>query len=113
MFMTGNQVIIRKSSGGNVNIETPEGLYRLSTEDIRNILFYGHRVPVMRDGGDADSGAVIYGRRPGFKGARRIIFSTAARTFSIADISFVSVVKGKWAAASMVAEPQGMLDYVL
>ena len=111
--MTVNQVIVRRSSGGNINIETPDGLYRLSAEDIRNLLFYGHRVPVIRDGGDADSGAVVYGKRPGFNGARRIIFTTAARTFSIADISFVSVVKGKWAAASMIAEPQGMLDYVL
>jgi hypothetical protein len=111
--MTENQVIIRRSSGGNVNIETSEGLYRLSAEDIRNVLFYGHRVPVIRDGGNSDSGAVIFGKRLGFKGARRIIFSTADRTFSICDISFVSVVKGKWAESSMVAEPQGMLDYVL
>jgi len=111
--MTVNQVIVRRSSGGNINIETPDGLYRLSAEDIRNILFYGHRVPVIRDDGNADSGAVVYGKRPGFQGARRIIFSTAARTFSIADISFISVVKGKWAAASMIAEPEGMADYVL
>jgi len=103
IFTTVNQVIIRRSSGGNVNIETPEGLYHLSQEDIRNVLFYGHRVPVIRDGGDADSEAIIYGKRPGFNGARRIIFSTVAQTFSIADISYVSVVKGKWAAASMVA----------
>ena len=111
--MTVSQVIIRRSSGGNVNIETPDGLYRLSAEDIRNILFYGHRVPVIRDGGDADSGAIVYGKRPGFSGARRIIFSTAKHTFSIADISFVSVVKGKWAAACMIAEQPGMVDYVL
>ena len=111
--MTVSQVIVRRSSGGNVNIETPDGLYHLSAEDIRNILFYGHRVPVIRDDGKADSEAVIYGKRPGFQGARRIIFSTAVRTFSIADISFISVVKGKWAAASMIAEPEGMLDYAL
>jgi hypothetical protein len=45
--MIGNQAIIRRSSGGNVVIETPDGFYRLSPEDIRNILFYGHHVPVL------------------------------------------------------------------
>ncbi|MEN6442699.1 MAG: hypothetical protein ABFC71_02990 [Methanoregula sp.] len=103
--MTVSQAIIRRTSGGKVFIETPEGLYPLSQEHLRNILFYGHRVPVIRDSGDTDSKAVIFGKRPGFNGARRIFFVTAGRSFSIADISFISVVKGKWAAASMVPDP--------
>ena len=110
--MNGDQVIIRRSSGGIIVFETSEGNYQLSKEDIRNILFYGHRVPVIRDNGGAESEALICGKRPGFTGARRIFFSTAIRSFSIADISFISVVKGKWSAASMVADSPGTADHV-
>jgi hypothetical protein len=102
--MTVNQAIIRRTSGGEVVIETPKGLYPLSPENLRNILFYGQHVPILPNSGDADREAVIFGKRPGFNGARRIFFVTAGRSFSIADVSFVSVVKGKWAAASMVAD---------
>jgi len=102
--MTVNQAIIRRTSEGKIFIETPKGLYPLSPENLRNILFYGQHVPILPDGGDAESEAVIFGKRPGFNGARRIFFVTAGRSFSIADVSFVSVVKGKWAAASMVAD---------
>jgi hypothetical protein len=110
--MTGDQAIIRRSSGGAVIIEAPEGCYRLSSENIRDILFYGHRVSILRDNCGPDSEATIYGKRPGFNGARRIFFITPTRSFSIADLSFVSVVKGKWAAASMIADSQRMADNV-
>lgn len=110
--MTGDQVIIRRSSGDSIVFETHEGNYRLTPEDIRNILFYGHRVLVIRDNGGAESEALVCGKRPGFTGARRIIFSTATRSFSIADISFVSVVKGKWSAAAMVADSPRGADHV-
>lgn len=110
--MTGDQAIIRRSSGGAVVIEAPEGCYRLSSENIRDILFYGHRVSILLDNCGPDSEATIYGKRPGFNGARRIFFITPTRSFSIADLSFVSVVKGKWAAASMIADSQRMADNV-
>jgi len=109
--MTVSQAIIRRTSGGKVFIETPDGSYQLSQEHLRNILFYGQHVPIIRDGGDAESEAVIFGKRPGFNGARRIFFITAGRSFSIADVSFVSVVKGKWAAASMVADQTKAAGY--
>ena len=112
IFTTVEQVIIRRSSGGKINIETPEGLYPLSQEDIRNILFYGHRVSVFRDNCGPESEAIIYGKRPGFNGPRRIIFITATQSFSIADVSFVSVVKGKWVAASMIADSQQVANHV-
>ena len=43
---------------------------------------------------------------------RRIIFITATQSFSIADVSFVSVVKGKWVAASMIADSQQVANHV-
>ena len=105
--------IIRRNTGGTVIIEAPEGRYRLSKDDIRDILFYGHRVSVDRDEGDSeDTRAIVFGKRPGFNGARRIFFCTPSRCFSIADLSFVSVVKGKWSAASMVADPLQAADHV-
>ena len=110
--MTGDQAIIRRISGGAVVIEAPDGCYRLSSENIRDILFYGHHVSVLRDNCGPDSEATIYGKRPGFNGARRIFFITPTRSFSIADLSFVSVVKGKWAAASMIADSQRTADNV-
>lgn len=112
IFTTVEQVIVRRSSGGKVNIETPDGLYPLTQEDIRNVLFYGHRVSVFRENCGPESEATIYGKRPGFNGQRRIIFVTATRSFSIADVSFVSVVKGKWVAASMIADPQQVANHV-
>jgi hypothetical protein len=110
--MTGDQAIIRRSSGGAIVIEAPEGIYPLSSENIRDILFYGHRVSVFRDNCGPESEATIYGKRPGFSGQRRIIFITATRSFSIADVSFVSVVKGKWVAASMIADSQQVAEHV-
>jgi hypothetical protein len=110
--MIADQIIIRRSSDGIIVFETPEGNYRLTPEDIRNILFYGNRVSVLRDNGGAESKALVWGKRPGFTGARRIFFSTATRSFSIADISFISVVKRKWAAASMFADSQRTAEYV-
>jgi len=110
--VTGDQAIIRRKSGSSLVFETPEGNYNLSPDDIRNILFHGHRVLLAQDDGIVDSEAMVHAVRTGFKGARRIVFSTASRTFSIADLSFISIVKGKWSAASMVAERTGTADYV-
>lgn len=110
--MTGDQAIIRRSSGDAVVIEAPEGCYRLSSENIRDILFYGHRVSILRDNCGPESEATIYAKRPGFNGARRIFFITPTRSFSIADVSFVSVVKGKWVAASMIADSQQVASHV-
>lgn len=110
--MTGDQAIIRRSSGGAVDIEAPEGRYRLSSENVRDILFYGHRVSILRDNCGPESEATIYAKRPGFNGARRIFFITPTRSFSIADVSFVSVVKGKWVAASMIADSQQVANHV-
>lgn len=110
--MIVDQIIIRRSSGGIIVFETPEGNYRLSKQDIHNILFYGNRVSVVRDNSGAESKALICGKRHGFTGPRRIFFSTATRTFSIADISFISVVKGKWSATTMVADSPRMADHV-
>jgi len=92
--------------------ETPEGNYQISPDDIRNILFHGHRVLLAQDDGIVDSEAMVHAVRTGFKGARRIVFSTANRSFSIADLSFISIVKGKWPAAAMIAERTGTTDYV-
>ena len=110
--MTSDQAIIRRRSGSSLVFETPEGNYQISPDDIRNLLFYGHRVLLAKDDGIVDSEAMVHAVRTGFKGARRIVFSTASRTFSIADLSFISIVKGKWSAASMVAERTGTADYV-
>jgi hypothetical protein len=55
---------------------------------------------------------MVHAVRTGFKGARRIVFSTASHSFSIADLSFISIVKGKWPAAAMVADRTGAADYV-
>jgi hypothetical protein len=110
--MTGNQAIIRRKSGSSLVFETPEGNYQISPDDIRNILFHGHRVLLAQDDGIVDSEAMVHAVRTGFKGARRIVFSTASHSFSIADLSFISIVKGKWAAATMVAERTGTADHV-
>ena len=110
--MTGDQIIIRRSTGGSIVFEAPDGNYRLSPEDLRNILFYGRRIPVVRDDDDAESMAIVYGKRPGSTGPRRIVFLTATRSFSIPDTSFISVVKGKWASASMVSDSQQAADHV-
>jgi len=110
--MTGDQAIIRRRSASSLVFETPEGNYHLSPDDIRNILFHGHRVLLAQDDGIVDSEAMVHAVRIGFKGARRIVFSTANHSFSIADLSFISIVKGKWPAAAMVAERNGTADYV-
>jgi hypothetical protein len=110
--VTGDQAIIRRKSGSSLVFETPEGNYNLSPDDIRNILFHGHRVLLAQDDGIVDSEAMVHAVRTGFKGARRIVFSTANHSFSIADLSFISIVKGKWPAAAMVAERTGTAEYV-
>ena len=110
--MTSDQAIIRRRSGSSLVFETPEGNYPISPDDIRNILFHGHRVLLAQDDGIVDSEAMVHAVRTGFKGARRIVFSTANRSFSIADLSFISIVKGKWPAAAMIAERTGTTDYV-
>ena len=110
--MTSDLAVIRRRSGSSLVFETPEGNYQISPDDIRNILFHGHRVVLAQDDGIVDSEAMVHAVRTGFKGARRIVFSTANRSFSIADLSFISIVKGKWPAAAMVAERDGTADYV-
>ncbi len=110
--MNGDQIIIRRISGGVIVFETTNGIYRLSPEDLRNILFYGRRVPIIREDDDAESMAIVYGKRPGSTGPRRIVFLTATRSFSITDLSFISVVKGKWASASMVSDSPQAADHV-
>ena len=110
--MTSDQAIIRRRSGSSLVFETPEGNYQISPDDIRNLLFYGHRVLLAQENGIVDSEAMVHAVRTGFKGARRIVFSTSSHSFSIADLSFISIVKGKWSAASMVAERSGTADHV-
>jgi len=110
--VTSDQAIIRRRSGCSLVFETPEGNYQISPDDIRNLLFYGHRVLLAQENGIVDSEAMVHAVRTGFKGARRIVFSTASRSFSIADLSFISIVKGKWVAGSMVAERTRTDDHV-
>jgi hypothetical protein len=99
-------------SRSSLVFEAPEGNYQITPEDIRNILYHGHRVLLAKDDGIVDSEAMVHAVRTGFKGARRIVFSTATHSFSIADLSFVALVKGKWLVVAMVAERTGTADHV-
>jgi hypothetical protein len=110
--MTGDQTIIRQSSGGNLVFETPDGNFRMTTDDIRNVLFHGRRVLLARADGIVDSDAMVHAVRTGFRGARRIILTVANRSFSTSDLSFIAVAKGKWAAVSMLPEQKGVADHV-
>ena len=110
--MTSDQAIIRRRSERGLVFETSEGNYQISSDDIRNILFHGHHVLLAQDDGIVDSEAMVHAVRTGFRGARRIVFCTANHSFSIPDLSFISIVKGKWPAAAMVAENNGTSDHV-
>jgi hypothetical protein len=110
--MNGDQVIIRKSTGGNLVFETTDGNYQITPGDIRNILFHGCKVLLARPDGIVDSDAMVHAVRTGFRGARRIVISTGNRSFSTSDLSFISVVKGKWAMASMLADDKRTADHV-
>jgi hypothetical protein len=105
--MAENLVIIRRSSSHGLAVETPEGNFCLSPDDIRNVLFYGRRVLLARSDGIIESDAMVQAVRTGFRGARRIVITVGDRSFSTSDHSFISVVKGKWVAVSMAADRTG------
>jgi hypothetical protein len=110
--MIGDQAILRRRSGSSLVFETTDGNYPISPDDIRNILFHGHRVLLAKDDGIVDSEAMVHAIRTRFRGTRRIVFSTPNNSFSIADLSFVAIMKGKWPSAAMVADRTGTADHV-
>ena len=46
--------VIRRCSGGDLRIETPDGHYWLSPDEVRTILFFGGTVPLRQNSGIID-----------------------------------------------------------
>jgi|APCry1669189204_1035204.scaffolds.fasta_scaffold02046_3 hypothetical protein len=90
---------IRRCSGGNLRIETPDGHYWLSPDEVRLILFFGDTVPLRQNGGIIDGEARAYPHK--CHEGRWVVIQTAHYTFNLIDTAFKAVAKGEWVAAPL------------
>ena len=90
---------MRACSSGETLLETQGGLYHLSREEVRELLFFGRQIPLRHQSSIIDGESIIYQTSSGLG----IIICTGSGSYHISRKLFVRVASGEIASSPLVA----------
>ena len=101
--MSDTSSSMRACSNGESVLETQGGLYHLSREEIRDLLFFGRQIPLRQQSSIVDDESIIYQTTSGLG----IIICTGSGSYHISRKSFVLVATGELASSPLIAVSMG------
>ena len=96
--MTDTSSSMRSDSNGDAVLETKAGLYHLSREEVRELLFFGRQIPLIHQSSIVDGESIIYQTSSGLG----IIICTGSGSYHISRNLFVRVASGEIASSPLV-----------
>lgn len=97
--MSDTSSSMRACSNGDAVLETQSGLYHLSREEIRELLFFGRKIPLRQQSRIIDGESIIYQTSSGLG----IIICAGSGSYHISRKSFVLVASGEIASSPLIA----------